>query len=201
MTTFPERLKALHSRTPERVAVYLQFSTRDDLPITYNQLLRGSASYAQALTHNGIQPGEVVVLILQHGEDLLYAFWGAILHGAIPSIMPFLTEKLSPERYRADLSALISVTKPAAIVTYPEFEDDVRGALIAGDSVRKVIVTNEVDSQSSSVDIDELSGFQRKPEDIVLLQHSSGTTGCKRVWLYLIDLCSTSWMLIAAHCL
>lgn len=179
MTTFPERLKSLHTRTPERVAVYLQFSNREDDSVTYEQLLRGSASYAQALSRNGIKPGEVVVLILQHGEDLLYAFWGAILHGAIPSIMPFLTEKLSPERYKADLSALIGVTKPAAIVTYPEFEGDVRAALSDGDSVRSVVVTNTI-VQQEDFDIDSLSGFQRKPDDIVLLQHSSGTTGLQK---------------------
>ncbi|HET6821083.1 MAG TPA: hypothetical protein VFH34_00465, partial [Anaerolineales bacterium] len=136
MRTFPERLKSLHSATPERVAVYLQFPNRKDFPVTYDRLLRGAAAYARTLEREGIQPGEVTVLILQHGEDLIYSFWGAILHGAIPSIMPFLTEKLSPERYRADMSALIAVTKPAAIITYPEFEAEVRGALREGDSVR-----------------------------------------------------------------
>lgn len=176
---FPERLKALHARTPNRVAVTLQFPARDDLPITCDQLLRGSQSHARTLAREGIQPGEVVVLILQHGEDLLYAFWGAILHGAVPSIMPFLTEKLSPERYRADLSALISVTRPAAIVTYPEFEDDVRSALQDGNSVRSVIVTDNLEEQTDLA-FDSLSGFQRKADDIVLLQHSSGTTGLQK---------------------
>ncbi len=179
MPTFPERLKTLHSQDPELVAVYLQFSGRDDLPITRGQLMLGASSYAENLSLNGIQPGEVVVLILQHGEDLLYAFWGAILHGAIPSIMPFLTEKLSPERYRADLSALILVTQPAAIVTYPEFESNVRAALKEDDSVRSVIVTNTIDHQAV-IDFDSLSGFQREPGDIVLLQHSSGTTGLQK---------------------
>jgi len=176
---FPERLKALHARTPERVAVTLQFSNADDLPITIEQLLRGSQSFARTYAREGIQPGEVIVLILQHGENLLYAFWGAILHGAIPSIMPFLTEKLSPERYRADLSSLMSVTKPAAIVTYPEFENEVRSALREGDSVRKVIVTDHVERQAE-LNVDELLGFQRKLDDIVLLQHSSGTTGLQK---------------------
>src|SRR5258706_647626 len=178
MTTFPERIKTLHS-TPERVAITLQFSNADDLPITVDQLLRGASSYANALAQVGIQPGEVVVLILQHGEALLYAFWGAILHGAIPSIMPFLTEKLSPERYRADLSALISVTQPVAIITYPEFEAEARSALNSGDSVREVLVTNQIEVQSE-IKFDLLLGFQRKPEDIVLLQHSSGTTGLQK---------------------
>ena len=179
MTTFPERLKALHSRTPDRVAITLQFSGRDDLPITYAQLLRAASSFAQTLEREGIQPGEVVVLILQHGENLVSSFWGAILHGAIPSIMPFLTEKLSPERYKADLSALISVTKPVAIVTYPEFEGEVRAALQERDSVRAVVVADRIEAQAE-IDFASLKGFQRKPEDIVLLQHSSGTTGLQK---------------------
>jgi fatty-acyl-CoA synthase len=179
MTTFPERLKALHSRTPDRVAITLQFSGRDDLPITYAQLLDAASSFAQTLEREGIQPGEVVVLILQHGENLVSSFWGAILHGAIPSIMPFLTEKLSPERYKADLSALISVTKPVAIVTYPEFEGEVRAALQERDSVRAMVVADRIEAQAE-IDFASLKGFQRKPEDIVLLQHSSGTTGLQK---------------------
>jgi acyl-CoA synthetase (AMP-forming)/AMP-acid ligase II len=99
--------------------------------------------------------------------------------GAIPSIMPFLTEKLSPERYRTDLAALISVTEPAAIVTYPEFEAEVRAALKPGDSVRAVIRTDEL-APESEPDIAILPGLIRTPDDVALLQHSSGTTGLQK---------------------
>jgi acyl-CoA synthetase (AMP-forming)/AMP-acid ligase II len=71
------------------------------------------------------------------------------------------------------------VTQPAAIVTYPEFEADVKSALKAGDSVRSVLLTNQLE-KSSEPDFDQLPGLQRKPEDIVLLQHSSGTTGLQK---------------------
>ena len=179
MTTFPQRLQLLYARTPERVAIILQHSGQPDLPITYRQLLRGANAYARTYTREKIKAGEVVILILQHGEDLIYSFWGAILHGAIPSIMPFLTEKLAPERYRADLSALISVTKPSVIVTYPEFESEVRGALHEGDSVRAVILTDKLETHSDP-DFDLLLGTKRSAEDIVLLQHSSGTTGLQK---------------------
>src|SRR5215212_4423304 len=178
-TSFPGQLEALHSQGSEQVAVYLQFAGTDAVAITYDQLLRGAAAFAGRLEREGIQAGEVVVLILQHGQELVYSFWGAILQGAIPSIMPFLTEKLSPERYRADLSALISVTRPAVIITYPNFEVEVRSALQDGDSVRSVIVTDAIDLESK-VDFVSLSGFQRNPEDIALLQHSSGTTGLQK---------------------
>ena len=165
MTTFPERLKSLYAQDPERAAIILQQAGRDDLPINFHQLMRGASAYARTYAREGLQPGEVVVLILQHGEDLIYAFWGAILHGAIPSIMPFLTEKLSPERYRADLTALVSVTRPAGIVTYPEFEDEVHSALGVDSSVRIVVTTDRTEPQADP-DFAALSGFQRQPTDI-----------------------------------
>src|SRR5690348_13031673 len=123
---------------PGRVAVYLQRAGLDDLPISWERLINAAGGYADVFARKGVQPGEVVVLFLEHGEDLIYAFFGAILHGAVPSIMPFLTEKLSPERYRADLASLISVTQPAAIVTYAEFESEVRAAVGDGTSVRAI---------------------------------------------------------------
>jgi acyl-CoA synthetase (AMP-forming)/AMP-acid ligase II len=141
--------------------------------------MQGVNGFVRALAQKNILPGEVVVLILQHGEELIYSFFGAILHGAIPAIMPFLTEKLSPERYRVDLSALISVTHPAAVITYSEFEKEVRAALKEGDSVRAVIVVEKVKA-NTEIDFSSLAGIQCRAEDIVLLQHSSGTTGLQK---------------------
>lgn len=179
MTSFSERLLALREQTPDAISIFLQRAGQDDLPISYERLVREAATYARCFAREEILPGEVVVLILQHGEELVYAYWGAILHGAVPSIMPFLTEKLSPQRYRAELSALASVTRPAAIVTYPEFEGEVRAALEAGGAVRRVIVAGR--SASALEDgYASLAGLKRSTEDVVLLQHSSGTTGLQK---------------------
>ena len=103
---------------PDKTALTLLLSGKPDQPISYRELVQGAAAWEAAYTRAGIQPGEVVILILQHGIDLIYAYWGAVLHGAIPSIMPFLTEKLQPERYRSDLAALVSITRPECLVTY-----------------------------------------------------------------------------------
>jgi acyl-CoA synthetase (AMP-forming)/AMP-acid ligase II len=180
MPTFSEVLRQSFEERPEQVALYLLQNGQPDCPVTYRDLLQGAAAYVQAYEQNGVQPGEAVVLILQHGRDLVNAFFGAVLHGAIPSIMPFLTEKLLPERYRADLAALVSITRPAAVVTYPDFEAEVRAALRPDDSVRAVIVSDKV-LQASVPDFEKLGGLRRRsPEDIVLLQHSSGTTGLQK---------------------
>ncbi len=179
MTTFIQRLEWLYQRSPDKTAVVLQHAGQPDQVITYRALLHSANAYASTLCREHIEPGQVVVLILQHGADLIYAFWGAILQGAIPSIMPYLTEKLSAEQYRADLSALISVTQPAAIVTYRQFESEVRAALHEGTSVRAVIVTDRVEREAEP-DFNSLRGREQSEQDVVLLQHSSGTTGLQK---------------------
>src|SRR5512141_2462369 len=109
MTIFAQRLELWRHQIPGKIAVVLQEGSRADRSITYEELLHGATTYANTYRREGIKPGEVIVLILQHGADLVFSFWGAILQGAIPSIMPYLTEKLAPEQYRADLATLISV--------------------------------------------------------------------------------------------
>jgi acyl-CoA synthetase (AMP-forming)/AMP-acid ligase II len=93
--------------------------------------------------------------------------------------MPFLTEKLLPERYRADLSALVAVTRPEGIITYREFEPEVQAALGASSSVRTVLVAEDI-PEGAEPFFPALGGLRRKPEEIVLLQHSSGTTGLQK---------------------
>lgn len=179
MPTLAHLVHQNYKNNPQKIAIVLQHAGQDDVSITYHDLVAGSARYARTYAEAGIQPGEVVILILQHGTDLVYSFWGAILHGAIPAIMPFLTEKLSPERYRADLAALINVTQPGTIVTYPEFEADIKSAIAPDSSVRHVLLTSQLAPEAES-DFDQLRGIQSTPTDIVLLQHSSGTTGLQK---------------------
>lgn len=177
--TFCDRLQEIYTTQPEKLAVHLLYSRQPAQHLTYATLLQGAAGYAAALDAAGIQPGEVVILILQHSGALIEAFWGAVLHGAIPSIMPFLTEKLAPEQYRQSLSALIEITAPSAIITYPEFLEEVSHAVQPVSSVRALLTIEQISPQTQ-LDFDKFGGKSRSPHDIVLLQHSSGTTGLQK---------------------
>jgi fatty-acyl-CoA synthase len=162
----------------DRLAIHLIHGKGPDQPLTYGRLIDGAAGFAAQLAAAGVAQGQVVVIILPHGELLVDAFWGAALHGAIPSILPPLTEKLSPEKYRRDLAALIGVTQPGAIVTYPEFEDEVRRAVAA--SGRPVAVLAVREPLYAAPDFRALGGMRARVDDIALLQHSSGTTGLQK---------------------
>jgi len=164
---------------PHQTALILQHAGQADVALSWEQLRQGAQDYAQKYVQASIAPGEVVVLILQHGQELVFAFWGAILGGQVPSIMPFLTEKLSPERYRADLAALVNVTQPAAIVTYPAFEAEARAALQPGSSVRQVLLSRQT-AQAAENPLPAAPLPARSPAEIALLQHSSGTTGLQK---------------------
>ena len=190
MQTFPETLYHHVTHTPDRVAVTLLYAREADQSITYRQLMDGAQGYAAMFAQAGIQPGEVVVLILDHGPDLIYAFFGAVLHGAIPSILPYLTEKLDPEHYRKSLAALFDLTAPAAVLTAPAFAGEVEAA--RGERARpEILLTQMLQVESSKLKVEPStfnlqpstfppSSFIPHPSAIVLLQHSSGTTGLQK---------------------
>ncbi|HLF89385.1 MAG TPA: AMP-binding protein [Anaerolineales bacterium] len=178
MKTFPQTLHHHLTHTPDQVAVHLLFARDPDQPITYRYLIEGAQGYAATFARVGIQPGEVIVLILDHGTDLLNAFFGAILHGAIPSILPYLTEKLSPEHYRKSLAALFKVAAPAAVITAPEFAEEAEKAREER-PLPRILLTSGI-LPPADISIPDYAGWQRTPSDIVLLQHSSGTTGLQK---------------------
>lgn len=182
MTTFSHVLAQAYAGAPERPAIHLQFARRDDLTLTCRDLMCGAAGFAQVLAQHGVTQGDVVVIILPHGESLVYAFWGAVLHGAVPSILPPLTEKLLPERYRKDLASLIRVTRPRAVVTYPDFVHEVELAIEASGVADVAPITPIVISEVTPAvpDFASLGGMRRSESDVVLLQHSSGSTGLQK---------------------
>ncbi len=179
MKTFSGELIRIYQETPDQVALHLLFSRQEDRTLTYSELVHGAAGVASTLAGAGVHPGEVVILILQHGENLAYGFWGAVLHGAVPAIMPFLTEKLSPDYYRSALGTLFEITAPAAVITYADFLPEVQAAIQPGSPVRVVLVAEEL-QPVVELNPGHLLGLQAHPADIVLLQHSSGTTGLQK---------------------
>jgi len=179
MRTFTHIIREIYTQVPDRHAAFLIQSGQPDQGLTYRDLLCGAAGYAYALGEADIRPGEVVILILQHNESLIHAFFGAVLQGALPAIMPFLSEKHSHAKYRESLSALFEVTKPAAVITTSELLEETRQAMKPDTTVRSVLEAENI-PQYPGMDLNSLPGNQPQLDDIVLLQHSSGTTGLQK---------------------
>ncbi len=178
MKTFSQELLDANCDSPDQVCIHMLHSTAAEESITYRQLFEEACATASHLAKAGVGPGEVVILILEHSKALIYSFFGAVLLGAIPSIMPFLTEKLAPEHYRSALSALFEIVHPAAVITSQGFAVEVTRASTR-EAPRAVLLSEQLLS-GEACDLESLAGFQRGPDEILLLQHSSGTTGLQK---------------------
>ncbi len=149
--------------------------------LTYKDIFYGACRYEYALRGTGIGSGDVVILILPHGLDLIYAYFGAILNGSIPSIMPSLTEKLIPRKYRKDFKSLIEISKPSALITFSDFIEEIDFLENHESPLKSVIISNDLDiNHGPDIELLDHAGLLRLDDDVALLQHSSGTTGLQK---------------------
>lgn len=176
-TTLLDRARWLYQERAADVAVTL-IDQDGDKTVTYGEFLAQAARYAHALEAVGVKPGDLVVLVLQHGADVLYSFWGAMLLGAVPSIFSFLTEKLDPERYFASVSKLVALSQVRVVVTYDELEPALQEALAGIDTLSAIL---NIDQLQPGGDVEEyLARNPAQPADTAFLQHSSGSTGLQK---------------------
>ena len=169
----------LSQEHPSKTILNVLQTGQDDIQLTYQDLVQGAGKYTAALAHQHIEPDEVVILILQQSVDLFLSYFGTILNGSVPSIMPFLTEKLLPEKYRKDLVSLIEITRPSAIITYKEFAGELEVIRQENSFLKTVLYVEDIRDLPQEQNV-EYRGLQSKEENIVLLQHSSGTTGLQK---------------------
>ena len=162
---------------PDRLTLVLINEDGSEQSVNAREFHLMASSYAHALQSIGIGPEDLVVLVLKHSRVLLSAFWGALYLGAIPSIFPFLTEKLDPELYMQRVKTLVTHEGAKAVITFPEFKEQLTSLLAEADC--QVLSTDQV---SDSLDEPDKSIFWKNPdaEKIAFLQHSSGTTGLQK---------------------
>ncbi|MCB8946336.1 MAG: AMP-binding protein [Ardenticatenaceae bacterium] len=169
---------------PEALA--LVFMGEDGRSHTYTraQFWQTAVTAAHALQKQKIGPDDLVILVMQHSQELLAAFWGAMIIGAIPSIFPFLTEKLDPHIYMERVHTLVAHAQARAVLTFPQFKTPLTQLL--ADVNCQVLGMDEVFEFSSAaphpnpLPLEEGWGEGTSPHKIAFLQHSSGTTGLQK---------------------
>src|SRR4030095_6093464 len=71
--------------------------------VTFGQFLDLAGGYANLYQTRGLGPGDTVVLVMPQSIALLAAFTGALIMGAIPTILAYPTFKVDTEKYRYGL--------------------------------------------------------------------------------------------------
>ncbi|MCU0480648.1 MAG: AMP-binding protein, partial [Anaerolineae bacterium] len=125
--------------------------------------------YADGFARLGIRPRQLVIIAQTQNLEAMYAFWGALLMGAIPSMFPTLTEKLDPQIYMQSMAELVRLSDVRAIITSDDFV-----AQLAGQ------VNCPVYGNSTFAGESKPATYTPNPHEIAFLQHSSGSTGLQK---------------------
>lgn len=160
---------------PDPAIIYLATSGTaaggiDATTITRAQFHAHTHAYAQALLNLGLQPGNLVVIAHTQSLESIYAFWGALLIGAIPSMFPTLTEKLDPEIYISGIATLVQHSGVSIVLTTDEF-----APLLAPHLACPVVGSANLPIASGTK-----QSFVPEAMNVAFLQHSSGTTGLQK---------------------
>ena len=172
-STLIGNIQAIASSEPERIFARILSPRHTGIQISYAYLIRRASQYATMYHDKGVKRNEVVVIIHDETEQTIYAFVGALLYGAVPSIFAHPSVKISPTEYTKTLSHLLAVCRTRFLVTYKLLYDQIKEAIPPGKF--DVMLSDDSSTYPTSCESPGSS-----PNEIVLLQHSSGTTGLKK---------------------
>ena len=172
---FQTLLDALILTAEDDAATAIVFVATDAEPIVVSRAEFRTAVFhsAQQQANHGIHAGDLVIIAHQQNLEGIYAFWGALLIGAVPSMFPTLTEKLDPDIYMRDMAKLVALSGVKAILTSDSF------APVLAEHV-DCAVYGDFNAEARGRRGETIGKFTPHAEDIAFLQHSSGTTGLKK---------------------
>jgi acyl-CoA synthetase (AMP-forming)/AMP-acid ligase II len=173
--TLLDRARLHYTQRPDATAlIFIPAGGEATRHISYREFFDGAGCYAEALRHEGVAARDLVILVMEHSEALLYAFWGAMMMGAIPSIFPFLSDKLDPAMYYERVRLLISHSGARAVIASEQFAGPLREA-VSGSKVPILSESELEPARTAPTFATDVRG-----EDVAFLQHSSGTTGLQK---------------------
>ena len=159
---------------PQKQALIFLYPDKKAEIITYSQLEEDTSNYSHRLRSAGICPGDLVILIFDHSYEMVSAFLGAIHLGAIPSIFPYFSSNSSHGAYEGRVKDLVVDVDPRAIITEPEFKNELSQLLKDTDC-------QIIDLQDASIKKSTSEKYlPPSPTDIAYIQFSSGTTGLSK---------------------
>lgn len=178
MTSLLGRVLDLTEANPGRPFANVWGPGGDAAPVSYGDLVLLASGYAEALERAAVRKGDVVVVIVRPGASLLSAWLAPLLLGAIPSIFPWPTEKLSRDYYEKSVSSLLSICGARTILVNADLEETLRKL---SEDLPSPPVTVAVERCSPAPAPRAVGRELREDADaIAVLQHSSGSTGLQK---------------------
>ncbi len=160
------------ARHPDRLHMLLLGDAGEER-LSYRAIRDGAAGYATRLRALGVEPGQMVAIMLPTGSEYLFSFLGVLLAGAIP-VPLYPPARLSQiEDHMRRHSGILENCQAAWLITVPEAR------------ALALLMRSKIASLQRVFEPAELAGASEKgfaphpakPGDIAFLQYTSGSTG------------------------
>lgn len=172
--TLIEHLKERSRTRPDALYSRYLFDGREPATVTYRKTEERTRRFAACYYAAGVKRGDVVLVVLEHHQDLMPAFLAATWLGAIPAFLPAPNPRTRTERFYATLGSMIEQAHPAAVMTHPPVREMLQ-PIVEGLAGAPALLTPEDVPESMHGDPQP-----HGPEDVALIQFSSGSTGMQK---------------------
>ncbi|MBI1813994.1 MAG: AMP-binding protein [Deltaproteobacteria bacterium] len=162
-------------RAPDDLAIVYIGEDGVQQRITAQAVHHDAGLAARALADEGVEPGDCTLLAMRYSRSLIAAWFGALYRGALPSVLPYLTERSDPATYAARVRGFVGEAGARTVITAPEVVEHLR-PLVAPLGCQ-VISSEQVHLDAAA---EPLSPVQRRADDPAWLQFTSGTTGGRK---------------------
>ncbi|MBI5659457.1 MAG: AMP-binding protein [Nitrosomonadales bacterium] len=169
--TLPEVLDWHVRAHPERAHITLQDAEGGENAITYAALRDGAEEIAAGLLERGLQPGQPVAIMLPTSREYFCCFLGVLLAGGVPvPIYPPARPSQIEDHLRRH-AGILSNALAAILITVHEAKAIAKLLQAQVESLRVVATAADLSGAGRA------PGIPLKPDNIALLQYTSGSTG------------------------
>jgi acyl carrier protein len=170
--TLTDALRWHATRHGERIHIVHVTAGGEEKAISYGALWRRAQSAAAALQQRDVVPGEAVAIMLPTGPDFFVSFFGILLAGGMP-VPIYPPARISQiEDHLRRHAAILDNAGAALLITTAEAQ--LAAALLRGQLERLREVVTAVELEGAGM---RWMPVPVRPEDIGLLQYTSGSTG------------------------
>lgn len=172
--TLTEALEYHVERQPDRLTVFM-YEDGNEYPLSYRALWDGAMGYAAQLNRAGLQPGQMVAIMLPTSRAYLFCFYGVLLAGGVPVPLYPPARLTTIEDHMSRHVGILKSAGATIMVTVPEAKPLAYLLRAQVESLHTVLVPADLESGGAGG-----AGFTRvrpKPGDMGFLQYTSGSTG------------------------
>jgi len=176
VTAYENLVDALADAPSHKAFVTLWKSDNDVVSVSFGEFRRLAELKANYFREKGLESGDRIILIMPQSIDLMAAFVGAMMLGAVPSILAFPNSKVEPRKYMFGLSGVSANLKARLVVLDASFPSHLLNCVSADENAQIVrgfddpLVTDSTPVLGSAID----------SRSLAFIQHSSGTTGLQK---------------------